>query len=425
MTQTCRVPLLRWLASALFFFVLLAPGARAGTPWIEPGAGGAPEVHLYFFWSLACPHCLEARPFIEAIPAERPWVKLHSLELTRHPENVRHYVALADQVGQPAQYVPALLFCGRMQTGWDDDATSGQALLAELDACRAAAKSGSTLDIARALPAPVFSVPLLGDIGLDGYSLPLMTVLIAGLDAFNPCAFFVLLFLLSMLVHQHSRARMLAIGGVFVLTSGLMYFAFMAAWLNLFQLLGNLAWVTLAAGAMALIVGLINVKDFFLFGRGVSLSIPESRKPAIYQRARAILTAGSVPAMLAATVLLAVAVNFYELLCTAGFPMVYTRLLTLQDMGPGTHYLYLALYNAVYVIPLAVIVGVFAFTLGARKLSEREGRLLKLMSGLMMLQLGMLLVLAPDWLNRLGVAFALIGVAVGVTWLAARLTRAR
>lgn len=415
---------LRWLAGALFLLVLLAPGARADATWIEPGEDGQPEVHLYFFWSLACPHCLEARPFIEAIPHTRPWVKLHSLELTRHPQNVRHYISLADQVGQPAQYVPALLFCGRMQTGWDDAATSGQALLADLDACRAAAKSGSALDIARALPAPAFSVPFLGDVTLDGYSLPVMTVLIAGLDAFNPCAFFVLLFLLSLMVHQNNRARMLAIGGVFVLVSGLMYFAFMAAWLNLFQLFGQLAWVTLAAGVMALAIALINIKDFFRFGRGISLSIPECRKPAIYQRARAILAAGNVPAMLAATGLLAVAVNFYELLCTAGFPMVYTRLLTLQDLGTGTHYLYLALYNGVYVIPLAVIVGVFAFTLGARKLSEREGRLLKLMSGVMMLQLGMLLVLAPDWLNRIGVAFALIGVAVGVTWIAARLTRA-
>jgi len=415
---------LRWFASALLWLALLAPGARADATWIEPGADGQPVVHLYFFWSLACPHCLEARPFIESIPDERPWVKLHSLELTRHPRHVRHYIALADQVGQPAQYVPGLLFCGRMQTGWDDAATSGQALLADLDACRTAAKSGSALDIARALPAPAFSVPFLGEVTVDGLSLPLMTVLIAGLDAFNPCAFFVLLFLLSLMVHQSSRARMLAIGGVFVLTSGLMYFAFMAAWLNLFLLLGNLAWVTLAAGALALVFGLVNVKDFFYFGRGVSLSIPESRKPAIYQRARAILAAGNVPAMLAATVLLAVAVNFYELLCTAGFPMVYTRLLTLQELGPGTHYLYLALYNGVYVIPLAVIVGVFAFTLGARKLSEREGRLLKLMSGLMMLQLGMLLMLAPELLNRLGPAFALIGIAVGVTWLAARLTRA-
>jgi hypothetical protein len=181
--------------------------------------------------------------------------------------------------------------------------------------------------------------------------------------------------------------------------------------------------VTLAAGAMALAVGLVNVKDYFRLGRGVTLSIPENRKPGIYRRARAILVAGSMPAMIAATVLLAVAANFYELLCTAGFPMVYTRLLTLQDLPPAGHYLYLALYNLVYVIPLALIVGAFAFTMGARRLSEREGRLLKLLSGVMMLQLGALLVLAPELLNRLGIAFAMLAIAVGVIWLAARNSR--
>ncbi|HWR76661.1 MAG TPA: hypothetical protein VN283_05560, partial [Thiobacillus sp.] len=399
-----RTWMIRTLGCAALLLSLLAPRAEADATWIEPGTDGRPEVHLYFFWSLSCPHCLAARPFVEAIPASRPWVKLHSLELSRHPEHVRHYVALAGQLGQSAQAVPALLFCGRMWTGWDDDASTGQDLLAALDACRDAALTGTALDTARTQPA--LTLPFLGKLDANAPSLPLLTVLIAGLDAFNPCAFFVLLFLLSLMVHQNSRARMLTLGGVFVLCSGLMYFAFMAAWLNLFQLLGSLAWVTLAAGVTALAVGLINVKDFFRFGRGISLSIPESRKPAIYQRARAILAAGNVPAMLAATVLLAMAVNFYELLCTAGFPMVYTRLLTLHDIGPTGHYLYLALYNVVYVIPLAMIVGVFAFTMGARKLSAREGRLLKLMSGVMMLQLGVLLVLAPEWLNRIGVAYA-------------------
>jgi hypothetical protein len=418
-----RTGLVRVIGCAALLLSLMSPHAQANTIWVEPGADGHPEVHLYFFWSLACPHCLRARPFVEAIPASRPWVKLHSLELTRHPEHVRHYVTLATELGQPAQSVPALLFCGRMWTGWDDAASTGQQLLSALDACRDAARTGSALDAARTLPAPTLTVPLLGEVEADTLSLPLLTVLIAGLDAFNPCAFFVLLFLLSLMVHQNNRARMLTIGGVFVLCSGLMYFAFMTAWLNLFQLVGNLAWVTLAAGGMALVVGLLNVKDFFRFGRGISLSIPESRKPTLYRRARAILAAGNVPALLAATVLLAVAANFYELLCTAGFPMVYTRLLTLQVPGSTGRYLYLALYNLIYVIPLAVIVAGFAFTMGARKLSEREGRLLKLLSGLMMLQLGVLLVLAPQLLSRVGVAFALIAVALGITWLAARLTR--
>ena len=202
-----RAWLVWMIGCATLLLSLLAPRAEADATWIEPGADGHPEVHLYFFWSLSCPHCLAARPFVEAIPAGRPWVKLHSLELTRHPENVRHYVALAGQLGQPAQYVPALLFCGRMQTGWDDDASSGQALLAALDTCRDAAQTGSALDTARTLPAPDLNLPVLGKLQTDTLSLPVLTVLIAGFDAFNPCAFFVLLFLLSLMVHQNSRAR--------------------------------------------------------------------------------------------------------------------------------------------------------------------------------------------------------------------------
>ncbi|MCR4302601.1 MAG: hypothetical protein NUV63_00020 [Gallionella sp.] len=226
-----------------------------------------------------------------------------------------------------------------------------------------------------------------------------------------------------MMAHQKSRTRMLSIGGIFVLVSGLMYFAFMSAWLNVFQLFGHLAWVTLVAGALAVFVGVVNVKDFFLFEKGVTLSIPESKKPDIFRRARAILSAGSLPAMLAATIFLAVTANFYELLCTAGFPMVYTRLLTLAELSNTARYGYLAAYNLIYVAPLALIVVVFARALGTRKLTEREGRLLKLMSGVMMLELGGLLLLAPELISRVGIAFGLMTAAVGITWIAARLTR--
>jgi cytochrome c biogenesis protein CcdA len=245
---------------------------------------------------------------------------------------------------------------------------------------------------------------------------------LAGLDAFNPCAFFVLLFLLSMMAHQKNRSRMLIIGGVFVAISGLMYFAFMAAWLNVFQLFGHLAWVTLVAGALAVVVGAINVKDFFLFKQGISLSIPEAQKADIFRRARRILAADSLPAMVLATTFLAIAANFYELLCTAGFPMVFTRLLTLADLTPTERYAYLAAYNLIYVVPLAAIVAVFAGTLGARKLSEREGRLLKLMSGLMMLGLGTLLLIAPESISQVGIAFGLMVAAVAITLVAAKLS---
>lgn len=405
-------------------FLLLVPVVHAQYAWTSTGADGQPEIQLYFFWALNCPHCKQAHPHVEAIPQARPWVKLHMLELSRNRENVRLYEAMARHLNADAASVPAFLFCGEIHVGWDRDATTGALIRQRLDDCHARVIRGD----AETAPVPGLAsidIPLIGSVDTDRFSLPALTFVLAGLDAFNPCAFFVLLFLLSMMAHQKSRARMMLIGGVFVLVSGLMYFAFMAAWLNVFQLFGHLAAVTLAAGALAVFVGAINVKDFFLFEKGLSLSIPEAKKPDIFRRTRDILGAENLPAMLSATIFLAVAANFYELLCTAGFPMVYTRLLTLADLSSAARYGYLAFYNVIYVVPLALIVVVFARSLGARKLTEREGRLLKLMSGIMMLELGAMLLLAPDRISQAGIAFGLMAVAVGVTWIAARMTRPR
>jgi len=385
-----------------------------------------PKVPLYFFWSARCPHCLEARPFIESLPARYPWVEVHALELSASRENQARYQAMAARLGEEARAVPALLFCREMHVGWISDAVSGAALVQRLALCRQSLARGE--DIAPEMaenqaPAPAI-VPVLGGLDVSQWSLPLLTVAIAAMDAFNPCAFFVLLFLLSLLVHQQDRRRMLLIGGVFVLISGLMYFAFMAAWLGLFRVMGSLPWVTGAAGGLALAMGLINIKDWFAFKQGISLSITESRKADIFRRGREILAAGSLPAMLLAAALLATAANFYELLCTAGFPMVYTRILTLRETGTLIHLMYLGLYNIIYVLPLLAIVLVFVRTMGARKLTEREGRLLKLLSGLMMTGLGVLLVLAPEMLGNAGVALGLMAVAVLTTWLASRWQKA-
>ena len=110
------------LASLLAFASL---PASADDPWLRSGADGKPEVQLYFFWSQTCPHCTAAHPFIEAIPQARPLVRLHSLELSGHPENVERYRVMAVALGEEAASVPALLFCGEMHVGWDGDEITG------------------------------------------------------------------------------------------------------------------------------------------------------------------------------------------------------------------------------------------------------------------------------------------------------------
>lgn len=405
------------------------PTFAADVEWVSRTADGAPAVHLYMFRSSRCAHCQDALPFIRALDARHDWVVLHDFEILSNREHAALYQRMAADLGEQARYVPAFFFCGRMLTGWDDEAGMGRALERGLEACRDRARSsvsGLEPPPAEAAPEPLSTeVPVLGTVEPGQVSLPVLTVILAGLDAFNPCAFFVLLFLLSILVHARSRWRMAVIGGVFVVTSGVAYFVFMAAWLNLWLIVGQLGWVTLVAGLAALGIAALNIKDYFAFGRGPSLSIPEGAKPGLFRRMRDLVHAERPVVLFFGAITLAAVANSYELLCTAGFPMVFTRALTMADLSPAAYYGYLALYNLIYVVPLAVIVAAFTWTMGARKLGEREGRILKLLSGLLMLGLGATLVVAPDALVRLPVAISLVLGAIVVTFIIARIDRAR
>jgi len=190
-----------------------------------------------------------------------------------------------------------------------------------------------------------------------------------------------------------------------------------------FLIAGELRVITIIAGLLALTVAALNIKDFFWFKEGPSLSIPEAAKPGLFKRMRGIVATGSLGPMLASTVLLAIVANSYELLCTAGFPMVYTRVLTLAELDTWQYYAWLAVYNVIYVIPLLAIVIVFVRTMGARKLTESEGRILKLVSGFMMLGFGLLLLVAPQMLTNPMASILVLLVAVAVALVAARYAR--
>lgn len=418
-----------FMASLLLVWLTAARAAPAApeSVWATKTTTGEPRILLYFFWTRSCPHCRQARPFVEALPAEYPWLELRSHDISLDMAAGLLYTRMAEALGQPASSVPALLFCGTMRVGFDRPETTGQALRQQLEDCyqrhaRPAATASPAAEPPPVAPAaePPPNLPLVGAVDPGAFSLPALTLVLAGLDAFNPCAFFVLLFLLSLLVHARDRARMLLIGGVFVFFSGAIYFVFMAAWLNLFLLLGELRSITMLAGLLALVMGGLDIKDYIAFRQGPSLSISEAAKPGLFKRMRGLVSGERLPALLAGTVALAIVANSYELLCTAGFPMVYTRALTLHQLSTGAYYLYLLFYNLIYVLPLLAIVLVFAWTLGARKLQEREGRLLKLLSGTMMAGLGVLLLLYPEGLSEVWVSFGIIAVALVLTGLAAQ-----
>ncbi len=409
-------------------------------------------VHLYFFYGETCPHCAQEELFLDELEDKYPDLKVHHHEVYYDSQNQKLFKEMAQAFGTSARGVPTTFVNDKVWVGYAPARASEieervKTCIEQgcIDPLEKIGKTSSNGEISTDMETVVsvehsgngneqedktkestdtnVELPFIGQVDASKMSLPALTLILGFIDGFNPCAFFVLLFLLSMLIYAKSRKRMLIIGGTFVLFSGLIYFIFMAAWLNIFLLIGSLKMVTTIAGTVAVIIAVINIKDFFLFNKGISLSISDEAKPKLFQRMRNLLRADSMTNMLIGTIVLAVAANMYELLCTAGFPMVFTRILTLNNFSSFTYYMYLVFYNIVYVVPLAVVVGVFTKTLGAKKMTEWQGRVLKLLSGMMMLSLGLLLLFVPELLNNVFISVGVIAFALFMTWIIVTATK--
>lgn len=410
----------RWVVVIAMIFgsaLAFANTARAlDDLWHYTNEDGDTVVNLYFVYSSTCPHCQRALPFIQELEASLPWIHVLWLQADLgDPEVERIALAAAAEVGENISGVPAFMFCDTMITGYDGPDGIGADLVSGMNACYASYAAASPPPSTTTTLSQEVAVPGIGTVSASSVPLPVFTAIVAGLDAFNPCAFFVLLFLLSLLVHTRSRSRMAIVGLTFVAISGILYFVFMAAWLNVFLVTGHLTWITAVAGIIAIAIAFLNLKDYAKPGSKASLSIPESAKPGLFARMRGLISNDRFVPVLGATIALAVVANSYELLCTAGLPMVFTRVLTLNDLSTASYYSYLGLYNLIYVIPLFGIVIVFVWTLGSRKLQPEEGRALKLLSGTMMLGLGAVLLFAPQMLEQIGVAVGILIGAVIVT----------
>ncbi len=399
------------LAIVLAPLLLNLPSAAGKGDMVKEGTAT-----LYLFWGNGCPHCEKEKEFLKNLKQRYPGLQIKDYEVWYNRENAAFFKKVVNAVKIKAAAVPLTLVNGKFFVGFSEQ--TGKGIEEAVKYC-AAHGCRDTIEIINELSLQeeqkILKLPLLGQVDATKISLPVFTVIIGALDSFNPCAFFVLLFLLSLLVHAKSRKRMFLIGGIFVFFSGFVYFLFMAAWLNIFLIIGQLLVITTAAGLIALAVALINIKDFFLFKKGVSLAIPEKSKPRLFERMRNLLKSPSLPAMIGGTIVLAITANAYELLCTAGFPMVYTRILTLHNLPMLQYYMYLVLYNIVYVMPLAAIVIAITLTLGAKKLTEWQGRKLKLISGVMMFSLALVLLISPAYLNNALAAIALLAASLAAS----------
>ncbi|MGY6274898.1 glutaredoxin family protein [Methylomonas sp. MgM2] len=330
-----------------------------------------------------CPHCAEAKTFLPHVAAQRPHLKIIYRSLDQDPSARIELINLSRKAGIWPPGVPTFAMHGKVMVGFADAATSGPELTAFID----------NASVSQQVDAGWF-----GRISVERLGLPMFTLAMGLLDGFNPCAMWVLLFLLSLLIRLQNRRRMALVAGTFVLVSGAVYYAFMAAWLNVFLLMGMSDSVRWTLAGLAIVIGAVNVKDYFAFNQGISFSIPDSAKPGLYARMRQLMQTEAMTASLISVTVLAVLVNFIELLCTAGLPAIYTAVLSQHGFSTIEYYAYLLLYILAYIADDSLMVAIAVITLGSHKLTQESGRWLKLVSGSVMLALAVVMIARPDWL---------------------------
>jgi glutaredoxin len=398
-----------WLSMAALLSAASAAMAAAPLPTAPAAsaasaAAAATQPRIEVFVREGCPHCAKAEEFLARLAQERPDVDIVIRDVMKEPAALARLQDIARQHDTGTARVPAFLVGGQLIFGFSEEASTDKMIRGALqgravapgvaaEGLSCAAQEDSSCRAEEEAAAETFEVSFLGRVlSLDDVGLPAFTIAMGLLDGLNPCSMWVLILMISLLSTLNDRKRMLAIAGTFVLVEGIAYFVFMAAWLNLFLLIGLSRASQWAIAVIAIVAGLINMKDFWAPGVGVSLSISDRSKPGIYARMRAILQARSLPAAIVGVVILGLLVQVVEFLCTSGFPALFTRILTLRELDTASYYGYLLLYNAAYMLDDVIVLAIGVTTLSHRRLQEKEGRWLKLISGVVMVGLGLYLI---------------------------------
>jgi len=216
-------------------------------------------------------------------------------------------------------------------------------------------------------------------------------VITALIDSINPCAIGVLILLISILVVYQSKSDLLKYGLIYIFFVFITYFL---AGLGILYFLAVIPlwvseYISIFVGVLVVIGGLIEIKDFFWYGRGITLSIPADKAKKIQTMAKKI----TLPAM----IILGVFVAAVELPCTGG-PYLAILLFLSQNFNFNA-LLLLIFYNIIFVMPLVVILFMVYFGMKVQHLKrwkQNNRTYMRFATGIILIFLGWLLILIAN-----------------------------
>ena len=393
-------------------------------------------INIHLFYGNGCPHCAAEEEFLSDYLKDRTDVKLYKYEVWYDSHNQELLSKVQKEMGTTNKNgVPFTVIGKKTIVGYADGVTDEQikdAINYYLNndyrdyageitgkVKKAEVKEDTTKDESKTEDKKEnkiekaddtkdsdqtdenVTVPVLGKINAKKVSLPILAVVLGFVDGFNPCAMWILIFLITMLFNMKDRKKMWILGLTFILTSGIVYLMFMLAWLNLATFISKIAFIRLLIAVIALVVGLINVYKYIdslkKKDEGCDVVDKKDRKK-IMEKIISITHEKKFIIALLGIMVLAASVNIIELMCSIGIPLLFTQILAMNNLSTLSYMIYMFIYIFFFLIDDIVIFVISMVTLKVTGLSTKYTKYSHLVGGIIMLIIGLLLIIKPELL---------------------------
>ena len=368
-------------------------------------------LRVYLFHQESCPHCKKEIQYLEELKNEYSNLDVVTYEVSQNVMNYNFMNRVIDKTGIVTNgQVPFTIIGTDYYIGFEDHVKKSikdsiDKFLNDKNSIDVIAKVKNGEDVSNIKynvdPKSTKVIPILGEIDAKKVSLPLVAIVIGAVDGFNPCAMWVLLFLIGMLFHMKDKKKMWILGITFLLTSAVMYLLIMAAWLKVALSFMTVVWLRIFIAIVALVAGLVNLNSYIKEKKrkddGCEI-VDEKKRKKMFTKIKKITSEKKFILAIFGIIALAISVNLVELACSAGLPLIFTQILALNDLSTFEYVIYMLIYILFFLIDDIVVFVIAMLTLNIKGISSKYGKYSHLIGGIIMILIGILMIFKPEWL---------------------------
>lgn len=368
-------------------------------------------LRVYLFHQESCPHCKKEIQYLEELKNEYSNLDVVTYEVSQNVMNYNFMNRVIDKTGIVTNgQVPFTIIDTDYYIGFEDHVKKSikdsiDKFLNDKNSIDVIAKVKNGEDVSNIKynvdPKSTKVIPILGEIDAKKVSLPLVAIVIGAVDGFNPCAMWVLLFLIGMLFHMKDKKKMWILGITFLLTSAVMYLLIMAAWLKVALSFMTVVWLRIFIAIVALVAGLVNLNSYIKEKKrkddGCEI-VDEKKRKKMFTKIKKITSEKKFVLAIFGIIALAISVNLVELACSAGLPLIFTQILALNDLSTFEYVIYMLIYILFFLIDDIVVFVIAMLTLNIKGISSKYGKYSHLIGGIIMILIGILMIFKPEWL---------------------------